>query len=66
MVTVMERGVHIALQPRIVQFLPNLHSILPHVAQPVVSDVYEPIAINAMHLVISSQCSLKCDEHHFK
>jgi len=31
-----------------------------------VNDVYEPLAIAAMHPVMSSQCSLKCNEHHSK
>jgi len=36
------------------------------VAQPVVGVVYEPPAIVAIHIVLSSQCLLKYDECHFK
>jgi len=36
------------------------------VAQLVVRAVYEPPAIAAMHLVLSSQCFLKYDKRHSK
>jgi len=36
------------------------------VVQPMVRVVYKPLAIAAMHLVLSSQCSLKYDERRSK
>ena len=64
----MEHGIHITLSTTSHSVSPKLSLALyaARVAQSLVRTDYEPLAIYVMHLVLSSQWSLKCDERHFK